>query len=66
MDFFEFDPLEKELEDLPGLHRVAFAAACCERMVPNYSAFYRMYDWGDQGEMSSRTESYAKELIVPF
>ena len=47
MHFFEFDTLEKELEDLPGLHRVAFAAACCERLLPNYSAFCRMYDFGD-------------------
>jgi uncharacterized protein len=45
--FFEFDTLEKELEDLPSFHRVAFAAACCERMLPNYSAFCRMYDFGD-------------------
>ena len=47
MHFFEFDTLEKELENLPGLHRVAFAAACCERMLPNYSAFCRMYDFGN-------------------
>ena len=47
MHFFEFDTLEKQLEDLPGLHRVAFAAACCERMLPNYSAFCRTtINWG--------------------
>jgi uncharacterized protein YjaG (DUF416 family) len=47
MHFFEFDTLEKELEDLPGLHRIAFAAACCERLLPNYSNFCRMVNWGD-------------------
>ena len=47
MHFFEFDTLEQQLENLPGLHRVAFAAACCERMLPNYSAFCRMYDLGN-------------------
>jgi uncharacterized protein len=45
--FFEFDTLEQELEKLPAFHRVAFAAACCERMLPNYNAFCRMYNFGD-------------------
>ena len=47
MNFFEFDTLEKELEILPPFHQVAFAAACCERMLPNYNAFSRMYSWGN-------------------
>ncbi len=47
IQFFELDTLKKELESLPGLHRVAFAAACCERMLPNYNAFCQMYNWGD-------------------
>ncbi|MEG3930438.1 DUF416 family protein [Microcoleus sp. T3_B1] len=47
MHFFEFDTLEQELEKLPVFHRLAFAAACCERMLPNYNAFCRMYDFGD-------------------
>jgi uncharacterized protein len=46
MHFFEFDTLKKELEDLPELHRVAFAAACCERMLPNYNAFCKIFNWG--------------------
>ncbi|WP_293358610.1 DUF416 family protein [Microcoleus sp. CAWBG24] len=46
MHFFEVDTLKKELEDLPDLHRVAFAAACCERMLPNYNAFCKLVDWG--------------------
>lgn len=47
MHFFEFESLERELAQLPPLHRVAFAAACCERLLPNYDAFCRMYDWGN-------------------
>ena len=47
MNFFEFYTLEKELEILPPFHQVAFAAACCERLLPNYNAFCRQVDWGD-------------------
>lgn len=39
LDYRELNTLEKELEQLPPLHRVAFAASICERMLPNYSAF---------------------------
>ncbi|MEZ2250369.1 DUF416 family protein [Microcoleus sp.] len=49
MHFFEFDTLEQELEYLPDIHRIAFAAACCERVLPNYSAFCRMVNWGNPG-----------------
>jgi uncharacterized protein len=45
--FFEIDTLEQELKKLPHLHRVAFAAAICERMLPNYNAFSRIRNWGD-------------------
>ena len=38
--------VEKELEGLPPLHRIAFAASCCERLLPNYNAFSRMENWG--------------------
>lgn len=47
LNFYEFDALEKELEGLPPLHRIAFAASCCERLLPNYNAFYRLENWGD-------------------
>ncbi len=30
-----------KLEDLPDLHRIAFAAACCERLLPTYYVFAR-------------------------
>jgi uncharacterized protein len=44
--FYDFETLEKELEGLPGLHRIAFAAACCERLLPNYNVFAREESWG--------------------
>jgi uncharacterized protein len=46
MHFFELDTLKRELENLPELHRVAFAAACCERLLPNYNAFCKIFNWG--------------------
>ena len=45
--FFEFETLAKELETLPHFHKVAFAASCCERMLPTHNLFSEVYDWGD-------------------
>lgn len=44
--FFELDSLKEELKQLPHLHRVAFAASICERMLPMYSKFAQMENWG--------------------
>ncbi len=46
LDFYKFEALEKELEGLPPLRRIAFAVSCCERVLPNYNAFSRMENWG--------------------
>jgi uncharacterized protein YjaG (DUF416 family) len=46
VDFNE-DKLREELSILPVNHRIAFAASCCERLMPNYMAFYCMEKWGD-------------------
>lgn len=35
------------IEQLPAMKRVAFAAACCEHLTPNYSAFCLMERWGN-------------------
>jgi uncharacterized protein YjaG (DUF416 family) len=43
---FDPDSLKRDLDRLPPAHRVAFAAACCERLLPNYSAFAREVGWG--------------------
>jgi uncharacterized protein YjaG (DUF416 family) len=41
LKYGEFDILERELEALPAMHRVAFAAACCERLYPHYDIYLR-------------------------
>lgn len=46
--FFELDYLRQELKQLPHLHRLAFAAAMCERLLSNYNAFSNMENWGDR------------------
>jgi uncharacterized protein YjaG (DUF416 family) len=43
---FDPDTLKHGLDRLPQSHRVVFAAACCERLLPNYSAFVREVGWG--------------------
>jgi uncharacterized protein YjaG (DUF416 family) len=47
LHFFDLEALKQELKELPPLHRVAFAASICERLLPNYNAFSRMENWGD-------------------
>jgi len=44
-----FDPksLKRDLDRLSRTHRVVFAAACCERLLPNYSAFAQQVRWGN-------------------
>jgi uncharacterized protein YjaG (DUF416 family) len=42
----DFD-LKRRLEALGEQHRVAFAASCCERILPAYEAFSRDDRWGD-------------------
>ncbi len=32
---------------LPPKHRIAFAASCCERLLPNYHAFASTERWGE-------------------
>lgn len=47
LTFYDFESLERELEKLSPLHRIAFAASGCERLLPNYNAFSREENWGD-------------------
>jgi uncharacterized protein YjaG (DUF416 family) len=43
-----FDPelLGKDLSALSKERRVAFCAACCQRMLPNYQKFSKIEGWG--------------------
>lgn len=43
---FDEEELEGRLGELPAGHRTAFAASCCERLLPNYAAFSRVEGWG--------------------
>lgn len=43
---FDEEELAGRLGELPASHRAAFAASCCERLLPNYAAFSRMEGWG--------------------
>lgn len=47
LEFGNLEVLEQELDKIPPLHRVAFTASICERLLPNYNAFAREADWGD-------------------
>lgn len=44
---FNYEALTQNLKTLPRLHRIAFAASCCERLLPNYKKFAEDVDWGD-------------------
>nr|WP_322685765.1 DUF416 family protein [Nostoc sp. DedQUE07]MDZ8132047.1 DUF416 family protein [Nostoc sp. DedQUE07] len=41
LKYHQFHILERELEALAPMHRVAFAAACCERLYPHYDIYLR-------------------------
>lgn len=43
---FDEEELAGRLGELPASHRAAFAASCCERLLPNYAAFSRAEGWG--------------------
>jgi uncharacterized protein YjaG (DUF416 family) len=43
---FDEERLAGQLRGLPPGHRAAFAASCCERLLPNYAAFSRVEGWG--------------------
>jgi uncharacterized protein YjaG (DUF416 family) len=48
LKYRQFHILERELEAFTPMHRVAFAAACCERLYPHYDILLRTIreeDW---------------------
>jgi uncharacterized protein YjaG (DUF416 family) len=46
LNFFDLENIQQELEYLPPLHRLSFAASICERLLPNYLAYHRTEEWG--------------------
>lgn len=48
LDFLNYSkPVKQELEKLPPMHRLALAAACCERLLPTYNTFCRRENLGN-------------------
>jgi uncharacterized protein len=47
LEAFKNDVLQRELDGLSELHRIAFAASCCERLFPFYTTFSEIEQWGD-------------------
>lgn len=45
----QFDPelIQTILSRLSRRHAIAFSAACCERLLPNYRTFVEQANWGD-------------------
>lgn len=44
---YDLDDVKNKLEALSSLHQIAFAASCCERLLPNYYVFAREEGQGD-------------------
>ena len=55
-------PASTELEKLPPMHRLAFAAACCERLLPTYNAFSRRENWGNPSLLRKALDEVWKVL----
>jgi uncharacterized protein len=51
LQLYEFDVLEAELTELSPVHRLAFAASCCERLLPNYSLVKQEDGWGNSSTL---------------
>lgn len=58
---FDGDRLKKRLEMLDSRRQIAFGAATCERLLPNYKAFQEDTGWG-----SIRPIQDASNLVWSF
>lgn len=47
MNRFDVSELKSRLDSMFVLCRVAFAASCCERLIPSYQIFSETMNWGD-------------------
>lgn len=70
---FESNDLERQLDSMFILCRLALALSCCERLIPNYVVFSHAVDWGrpeilrmavDQVWASLHTGSYDLDKIT--
>jgi uncharacterized protein len=53
------------LDRLPPAHRTAFAAACAERLLPNYAAFAAETGWGDTRRLRAALDAVWRHLGDP-
>jgi uncharacterized protein len=53
LDYRNLNLLEQKLEELSPLHRLAFAASICQRMLPNYAAFSKATGIGNFAKLRS-------------
>jgi uncharacterized protein YjaG (DUF416 family) len=44
------------LESLSKQSRICFAASCCERLIPNYRAFWKLEKWGDANRLDNTVD----------
>ena len=56
--------IEKILPKMPPRSWVAFAASCCERMLPNYEAFSKEVSWGDARVLRNALDFVWRSLLV--
>ena len=61
---FDMDDLERQLKVLSVKHRIAFAASCCERLLPNYRAFSRMENWGKPEVLSLAVDEIWNSILT--
>lgn len=60
---FSSSSLENRLSMLDNPHQLAFGAACCERMLPNYVAFQKDTGWGDVTPIRDALDAIWSHLV---
>jgi uncharacterized protein YjaG (DUF416 family) len=55
--------LDTNLSQLGPSHRVAFAASCCERVLPAYEAFSRAETWGDPRQLRETVDRVWRSVL---
>lgn len=53
---FDKKKLANQLSLLDNKRKLAFCASCCQRLLPNYSAFVRDTGWGDAAPLKDALE----------
>jgi len=59
----EPDYMERTIDSLPLLKKLALGASCCERLLPNYLAFSLMENWGDPQRLRAALDKVWMGLV---